>query len=67
MANTTWQKIRDSDEHAGTAAEVCSSRLKVPGGWIVRSVVTQYGTNHGHSGVSVHQIFVPDKNHQWER
>lgn len=40
--------------------DVCTARMKVPGGWIVRSVLTRS------TGVSVHQIFVPDPGHVWE-
>lgn len=36
-----------------------SSRLQVPGGWIVKSWKSDC------SGVSVHQVFVPDANHEW--
>ncbi len=45
-------------------ATVVSHRLRVPGGWIVRSVSVGYtGT-----GTSVHstQTFVDDKNHEWK-
>lgn len=36
-----------------------SERLKVPGGWIVRSWIS-------YNGSSVHQIFIADVNHAWE-
>jgi len=36
-----------------------SHRLKVPGGWIVKSIIVHY------RGCSVSQIFVEDKKHQW--
>jgi len=36
-----------------------SHRLKVPNGWIVRSI--KENANH----TSVDQIFVEDKNHEW--
>ena len=38
-----------------------TARLKVPGGWIVRS---RYVRING--GASVHQIFIADQNHDWE-
>ena len=39
-----------------------SDRLKVPGGWIVRSCVKS-GSYDG--GASVHQIFISDSKHIW--
>ena len=39
-----------------------TDRMKVPQGWIVRSSVSS-GSYQG--GVSVHQIFVQDPNHDW--
>jgi len=44
-----WEKF---DKH--------TDRLRVPGGWIVRSLKV-YG-----DGCSVHQVFIEDKNHTWE-
>lgn len=43
-----WEEI-DSD----------TNRLKVPGGWIVRSYM------HSVSGHTVHQIFIEDPEHLW--
>jgi len=40
----------------------CSDRLKVPGGWIVRSY-TKTGAFSNKGGI--HQIFIPDINHKW--
>ena len=42
-----WERIDDRSE-----------RLKVPGGWIVRS---DSGSYEG----GVHQIFIEDINHEW--
>jgi len=45
-----WEDIDDS-----------SDRLKVPGGWIVRSWISYWNSDGG-----VHQIFVVDVEHQWK-
>jgi len=37
-----------------------TDRMKVPGGWIVRSLKV-YG-----EGCSIHQVFIEDKNHTWK-
>lgn len=37
-----------------------TERLRVPGGWIVRTSVFTY------FGVAVHQIFIADNEHIWE-
>lgn len=42
-----WEEIDDQ-----------TSRLKVPGGWIVRTIVNSPPS-------SVHQIFVEDAHHEW--
>jgi len=38
-----------------------SDRLKVPGGWIVRSLMSL-----GVNAISIHQIFVPDPEYKWK-
>ena len=40
--------------------DVESERLKVPGGWILRSRLASS------NGVSVHQIFIEDPDHNWK-
>jgi len=39
-----------------------TKRLKVPDGWIVKSQYRGYAD----SGVSVHQIFIKDPEHEWK-
>lgn len=39
-----------------------TSRMKVPDGWIVRTIVN----THYLGGAGVHQIFIHDGFHQWE-
>lgn len=50
-----WERIPGSDDPA------ISHRLRVHGGWIVRSVYTGY-----HSGAAISQTFVPDPAHEWK-
>jgi hypothetical protein len=38
-----------------------TSRMKVPNGWIVRSIQFYFG-----AAVSLHQIFIVDPGHQWK-
>lgn len=45
---TKWERI---DRH--------TDRLKVPGGWIVRSRII-------YEGCSVHHIFIEDQKHTWK-
>ncbi len=54
-----WEILADS------ATDASSHRLKVPGGWIVRTIVRYYGG----TGVNcaVEQTFVSDPNHEWEQ
>jgi hypothetical protein len=40
-----------------------SFRLKVPGGWIVKSVHKEF---YSGISVSVHQIFIKDEGHNWK-
>lgn len=39
-----------------------SHRLKVPGGWLVRTTVSR----DGQGGAAVHQIFLVDMRHEWK-
>jgi hypothetical protein len=52
-----WEIIEMRIEDAA-----CSDRLKVPGGWIVRSY-TSMGKYSNEGGI--HQIFISDVNHTW--
>lgn len=51
-----WESLDDSvsDSH--------SHRLKVPCGWIVRTIVKKYGNGGAHSC----QTFVADPEHNWK-
>ena len=52
MKSNEWEKISlDRND---------SERLQVPGGWIVRTWLSDM------SGVSVHQIFISDPTWEWE-
>jgi hypothetical protein len=59
--NLMWEEIKQTNERGFVGGSYAvSERMKVPGGWIVRS--RMYNSH----GVSVHQIFVPDPNHSWK-
>lgn len=49
-----WEEI-EYDWMEGTL----SDRLKVPGGWVVRSIVI------GNGNRDVNQVFVTDPKHEW--
>lgn len=52
-----WERLKDIEPNAQ------SSRLKVPGGWIVRTIL-KYDTAEG-AGCAVEQTFVADAGHDW--
>jgi len=54
-----WESFIDDVFLQGTAC--ISARLKVPGGWIVRTIISRY-----QSGVGVEQTFIKDSGHEWE-
>lgn len=43
-----------------------SDRLKVPGGWIVRSWIKIERTAIGIAAASIHQVFIEDPSHSWK-
>ena len=49
MKKLEWKSMADS-----------SDRLKVPGGWIVRTYMTHS------TGCSIAMVFVSDPTHEWE-
>ncbi len=54
-----WEKI--TGDSGCPDANVTSHRLRVPGGWIVRTVMSRYN-----AGVHVVQTFVTDPTHDWK-
>lgn len=60
---TPWESLEDPKDEAGLWRMVRSDRLKVPGGWIVRS---RNFTMNSHGGTAIHQLFIPDINHEWK-
>jgi len=56
MDEMKWEPIGE------TMGRVESARLWVPGGWIVRTVVTRLD-----AGVHCNQVFVPDPYHAWDQ
>jgi hypothetical protein len=53
ITNGVWEKIGSNTP--------TSDRLKVPGGWIIRTFI-QRGS---YAGGSIHQIFIKDENYTW--
>ncbi len=57
-----WEKLPESEEMLDQGDDkILSYRMKVPGGWLVRSIATRYK-----GGTSVHHVFVADVEHQWQ-
>jgi hypothetical protein len=54
-----WEEIPEP-EPLDLNTSVSSYRLKVVGGWIVRTITSRY-----HGGTSVAQTFVQDTLHTW--
>lgn len=57
-----WEQIPDLDQEHKVLNHgyVYSARLKVPGGWLVRS------TSYGYHGAGVAMHFVDDPSHGWK-
>lgn len=54
-----WEKIENDSSDSTERSN--SARLKVPGGWIVRTTYHGYNT-----GAAIAQTFVADCNHTWK-
>jgi hypothetical protein len=58
-----WEKIPENEDTATPEAhnpqQNHSARLRVPGGWLVRSI------SFGREGTGVGQTFVEDHEHSW--
>lgn len=53
--------IGERPEHVACDDDyACTYRIKVPGGWVIRS-----RSSYGSSSASIHQIFVKDPKHTW--
>ncbi len=55
-----WELIEHKSRAETGEYELTSDRLRVPGGWIVRTIITRI------EATSVHQVFVPDPDDQWK-
>lgn len=53
-----WEAIPEAPN--STLTSISSARLRVPGGWIVRTIVSRLN-----AGVSIKQTFVRDPAHEW--
>jgi len=52
-----WETV---EEHVAGGAGVCTQRLKVHGGWLVRVTLSLPGH------VEMSMAFVPDPQHEWD-
>ncbi len=57
-----WEPIAEPENPERTWRTE-SHRLKVPGGWILRTIVKGIGMN---AGAEVSQIFIHDPDHSWQ-
>jgi len=55
-----WETIEKVNIEEGNRSKIYSDRLRVPGGWIVRSYTTWNNSR------AIHQIFVADEHHIWD-
>lgn len=60
-----WEQISDNniEKSNGAVFKCVTDRLKVPKGWLVRSMLTSYDRE---GGASVDQTFVSDPKHTWK-
>jgi len=64
-ATVYWESIGEDDYGIGNSLNGETYRLKVPGGWLVKSVMFGMGSRASISP-SVSLVFVSDPTHQWE-
>lgn len=55
-----WEWIESEPQAKQEVGEISSARLRVPGGWIVRTVISRY-----QGGAHCCQTFVADPSHEW--
>ncbi len=56
-----WEKIEDNNF-------IVTQRMKVPGGWIVRSLYSDAVSSIAGPAITcaLHQLFIEDVEHSWE-
>lgn len=60
MAQDIWEDVDGA--RSESQRRPVTERMKVPGGWVIRSTITR-GSEDG--GVCTHQIFIEDPGHTW--
>ncbi len=60
-----WEKIQDVKPEGWPSEKQVSARLKVPGGWLVRSALTLAYGSKGDMSFNMTQTFVADPEHAW--
>lgn len=56
-----WELIEEKNKKDDNLTYIVSHRLKIPGGWIVRTVTSRY-----HGGAHSEQTIVTDPQHTWK-
>jgi len=56
-----WENIQEKDDGLTDSISTRSHRLRVPGGWVVRTITTRISGN----AVAAAQTFVEDPDHKW--
>lgn len=56
-----WEKI----SHSHGIDVIMSDRLKVPGGWIVRTIIISQSEDKSANNSAVAQTTIVDPNHEW--
>jgi hypothetical protein len=60
--NDQWEEIPNPDP-GSLMIDISSHRLRIPDGWIVRTIACNVSTG---GGIAVSHTFVHDPVHQWE-
>jgi len=72
MAEIKWEKVLTNDQSTTSVdykgSYYYTSRAKVPGGWLVRSMKKDHERNaHGYDiAIGVGLTFIPDPSHSWK-
>lgn len=59
-----WEEIPEPNNghyQVGNTLVCTSHRMKVPGGWILRTITCGYNI-----GAAAHQVFITDPQHEWQ-
>jgi hypothetical protein len=61
-----WESIhREEGRNGKEQTEFRTERMKVPGGWVLRTIVRACIPGFAVSNLAVHQLFIDDRDHSW--